>query len=188
MRSLPVSITTPCLAFSTSIWMIPERVLRIGSHYCLILANMIFSLSVACSSTRKTKGVFEKPIRISVIAGQSVIRFTDISRFLSTIAVSGLACVVDRPGYDARYRDKYGRRLWHLCQTAFSIVVERAAKFALANLWPMAIAGYDQGNRAHVLLKSAGRLIESRVPEAQWPELATKYSCFELVRRHARGS
>ena len=42
----------------------------------------------------------------------------------------GLACVVDRPGYDARYREKYGRRQWHLCQTAFSIVVERAAKYA----------------------------------------------------------
>src|SRR5882757_7551137 len=151
----------------------------------------------------------------------------DISRFLTGIRVVGLACVVDRPGYDARYREKYGRRQWHLCQTAFSIVVERAAKFALASgrklrvmpersspgderrirtyfeelrkngppfnmqssslysplgadvlwetlyelrfkrkssplaqiadlyLWPMAIAGYDAGNRAHGLLKSA---------------------------------
>src|SRR5882757_1112212 len=54
----------------------------------------------------------------------------DISRFLTGIRVVGLACVVDRPGYDARYREKYGRRQWHLCQTAFSIVVERAAKYA----------------------------------------------------------
>jgi hypothetical protein len=34
------------------------------------------------------------------------------------------------PGYDARYREKYGRRQWHLGQTAFCIAVERAAKFA----------------------------------------------------------
>ncbi len=61
------------------------------------------------------------------------------------------------------------------------------AQIADLYLWPMAIAGYDRENRAHVLLKSAGRLIESHVPEAQWPELATKYSCFELVRWHTRG-
>lgn len=183
----------------------------------------------------------------------------DVSRFLTTIPVVGLACVVDRPGYDARYREKYGRRQWHLCQTAFSIVVERAAKFALSvgrklrvmpergspaderrirtyfeemrtngppfdrqssspysplcaeelretfyelrfkrkssplaqiadlYLWPMAIAGYDGGNRAHGLLKSAERLIESRLPAEQWAERGTKYSCFEFVRRHQCG-
>jgi hypothetical protein len=42
----------------------------------------------------------------------------DLSRFLTKIDVVGLACVVDRPGYDMRYREKYGRRQWHLCQTA----------------------------------------------------------------------
>ena len=30
----------------------------------------------------------------------------------------------------ARYREKYGRRQWHLCETAFCVVVERAAKYA----------------------------------------------------------
>lgn len=55
----------------------------------------------------------------------------DLTRLLTGIRVSGLACVIDRPGYDDRYRAKYGRRQWHLCQTAFAIVVERAAKHAL---------------------------------------------------------
>jgi hypothetical protein len=54
----------------------------------------------------------------------------DLARLLTSINVLGLACVIDRPGYDARYREKYGRRQWHLCQTAFCIAVERAAKFA----------------------------------------------------------
>lgn len=53
-----------------------------------------------------------------------------LTRMLLSLDVLGVACVIDRPGYDARYREKYGRRQWHLCQTAFSIVVERAAKFA----------------------------------------------------------
>jgi hypothetical protein len=184
----------------------------------------------------------------------------DLSRFLTTIDVVGLACVVDRPGYDARYRERYGRRQWHLCQTAFSIVVERAAKYARDNgrklrvmperssrdderriwtyferlrekgtpfesqssaiyaplhadelcdtlyelrfkgksspmaqvadlyLWPLAIAGYDVGNRAYGLLRTAGRLIESRLPESQWIARGTKYSCFELVHQHMRKS
>ncbi|MGQ0835847.1 MAG: DUF3800 domain-containing protein [Gammaproteobacteria bacterium] len=55
----------------------------------------------------------------------------ELTRFLTRIPVLGLACVIDRPGYDARYREKYGRRAWHLCQTAFAIAVERAAKHAL---------------------------------------------------------
>ncbi|MEA3177779.1 MAG: hypothetical protein QOI59_1302 [Gammaproteobacteria bacterium] len=37
---------------------------------------------------------------------------------------------MDRPGYDRRYREIYPRKMWHLCRTVFSIVVERAAKFA----------------------------------------------------------
>src|SRR3954447_15674252 len=61
------------------------------------------------------------------------------------------------------------------------------AQIADLYLWPIAMAGYDGGNRAYNLLKSAGRLIESHVPDTQWDERATKYSCFELVRRHERG-
>lgn len=44
--------------------------------------------------------------------------------------VVGLACVIDRPGYNARYREKYGRQRWSLCKSAFTISVERAAKYA----------------------------------------------------------
>jgi len=54
----------------------------------------------------------------------------DLTRFVTSADILGISCVIDRPGYDARYRAKYGRRQWHLCQTAFCIVVERAAKFA----------------------------------------------------------
>jgi hypothetical protein len=40
------------------------------------------------------------------------------------------AAVVDRPGYNKRYLEQYGRQRWRLCRTAFNILVERAAKFA----------------------------------------------------------
>lgn len=56
--------------------------------------------------------------------------FEDLSRMLADAPIVGLACVVDRPGYDQRYRVKYGKRRWALCKTAFTIACERAAKFA----------------------------------------------------------
>jgi hypothetical protein len=180
----------------------------------------------------------------------------DLTRFLTRINVLGLACVIDRPGYDARYRSKYGRRQWHLCRTAFCIAVERAAKFARADgrklrvlperscrdderrigryfkelqaqgtpfdpgsssgyrplgadqfqetlheirfkrktspmaqvadlyLWPMVMAGYQDDYRAYAALRDAGRFIETHVTAESHAELATKYSCFELVRKH----
>ena len=182
----------------------------------------------------------------------------DLSRFLTSIDAVGLACVIDRPGYDARYREMYGRRQWHLCQTAFNIVVERAAKYARCRLsklrvlpersnraderriqayferlrtvgapfdrtsssryaplvaselretlcelrfkaktsppvqiadlylWPIALAGYEQQNRAYAILRDAGRLIECHLSECNWAELGTKYSCFDLVHRQGR--
>ena len=56
--------------------------------------------------------------------------FRELERVLLPIHVLGLACVIDRPGYNARYEEKYGRMRWSLCKSAFSILVERAAKYA----------------------------------------------------------
>jgi hypothetical protein len=49
---------------------------------------------------------------------------------LEKSAIIGIACVIDRPGYNYRYREKYGRQRWSLCKTAFTVLVERAAKYA----------------------------------------------------------
>jgi hypothetical protein len=57
----------------------------------------------------------------------------DLGDMLLTVPVIGHACVVDRPGYNERYRAKYGRQTWMLCRTAFAVVVERAAKHARTN-------------------------------------------------------
>lgn len=185
---------------------------------------------------------------------------SDLSRTLLSLEILGLACVIDRPGYDARYREQYDHRQWHLCQTAFAIAVERAAKYArnidrrlrvlpertsktdddrliryyddlrtigppfaktssaryspltatefsetlleirfktksspmaqVADLylWPIALAGYAPRNRPYVALQSAGRLIESRLSAPQIETGGSKYSCFELVSGHRRGS
>ncbi len=55
----------------------------------------------------------------------------DLTATVVGLPLLALACVVDRDGYNRRYLDAYGPRRWKLCKTAFSIAVERAAKFAL---------------------------------------------------------
>lgn len=53
----------------------------------------------------------------------------DLSRTLLSLPVIGLACVIDRPGYNARYSAQYSKeQRWSLCKTAFAIAVERATK------------------------------------------------------------
>ncbi len=53
----------------------------------------------------------------------------DVEALATHPSLTAIACVIDRPGYNDRYRAKYGRERWSLCKTAFTIVVERAAKF-----------------------------------------------------------
>ncbi|MBC8070093.1 MAG: DUF3800 domain-containing protein [Deltaproteobacteria bacterium] len=54
----------------------------------------------------------------------------DLTALMTMNELTVIGAVVDRPGYNARYQVAYGEQRWSLCRTAFSIVVERAMKFA----------------------------------------------------------
>lgn len=56
--------------------------------------------------------------------------YEELYHLLKAVPVLGLACVIDRPGYNARYKEIHGLDRWLLCKTAFSVSVERAAKYA----------------------------------------------------------
>jgi hypothetical protein len=56
--------------------------------------------------------------------------YAALQTFLLNLPLVGLACVIDRAGYDNRYEDEYEKDRWSLCKTAFTIAVERAAKYA----------------------------------------------------------
>jgi len=56
--------------------------------------------------------------------------FADIGALVTSSELTATACVIDRPGYNHRYRERYGQSRWLLCKTAFTVVVERSAKFA----------------------------------------------------------
>ncbi|HBN22615.1 MAG TPA: DUF3800 domain-containing protein [Holosporales bacterium] len=55
--------------------------------------------------------------------------YEELYQLMAQMPVIGFASVIDRPGYKTRY-DVYGDKKWLLCKTAFSTVVERAAKYA----------------------------------------------------------
>lgn len=69
-----------------------------------------------------------------------------LEEFLLSLPIVTLACVVNRPGYVARYKARYKERLWLMCKTAFSILTERAAKFA-----------DDNGGKLEIYYEGAGR-------------------------------
>lgn len=59
--------------------------------------------------------------------------YNSLGDLLVNIPVLGIACVIDRLGYNTKYRAKYGTRRWALCKTAFNIVAERSAKYSFEN-------------------------------------------------------
>lgn len=59
--------------------------------------------------------------------------FQDLDHLVTNFPGVGMACVIDRPGYHDRYFEKFGRQRWQLCKTAFTVICERAAKYAAQN-------------------------------------------------------
>ncbi|WP_309662113.1 DUF3800 domain-containing protein [Sphingomonas sp.] len=63
-------------------------------------------------------------------AGRAARFHAELAEMLLEIPVVGIACVIDRPGYNGRYKEQYGEDRWLMCKTAYSILIERAAKHA----------------------------------------------------------
>jgi hypothetical protein len=64
---------------------------------------------------------------------------------LLTLPIIGIAAVVHRPGYVERYKDIYKDRIWMMSKTAYSVLIERSAKYARA-----------QGRTLRVFFEGAG--------------------------------
>lgn len=79
--------------------------------------------------------------------------WADYHDFLAGLPVTGMACVVHRPGYLARgYGRGEGQAKWDLCKSAFNIVVERSAKYAA-----------DQGRRLKVVFERSDKDTDHRM-------------------------
>lgn len=53
---------------------------------------------------------------------------SELEEFLISLPLIGFASVVYRPGYNERYKEKYGDKRWWMCRTAYITLIERVAK------------------------------------------------------------
>lgn len=80
-----------------------------------------------------------------------------LNTFIIEAPIYATACVIDRPGYDKRYRSRYGNDRWQLCKSAYSILIERSAKFAASQSCKLAVYVEHTGKRENTLLKQYHR-------------------------------
>ena len=69
----------------------------------------------------------------------------ELEEFLVNLPVMGIAAIIHRPGYVARYAEQYEGSPWRMDKTAFSILIERSAKYARS-----------KGRRLRVFYERAG--------------------------------
>ena len=69
-----------------------------------------------------------------------------LNDFLVGLPVVGIGAIIHRPGYVERYSSRYGGRPWRMDKTAFSILIERSAKYAR---W--------RGRRLRVFFEESGK-------------------------------
>jgi len=76
------------------------------------------------------------------------------------LPVIGNACVIDRPGYVARYSRLYAPP-WTLCKTAYAILIERSAKFARAHGKRLKVFYEEAGEKEDRDLEEYTRLLKA---------------------------
>ncbi len=90
---------------------------------------------------------------------------TELNDLLLSLPIIGIACVIDRPAYVARYKEQH-EKLWFMCKTAFTVLIERSAKFA-----------DEQGRKLEIYFEETGKK-EDRDITAYMRELKTIGSPF----------
>ena len=92
---------------------------------------------------------------------------SDLEAMLLSLPIVGLACVIDRPGYNKRYSERYGRKNGCCVRRLSNISVEQATKFAMAN---------DRKLRVYVERCSK---FEDKVLEGYYSNLRNYGNCFD---------
>jgi hypothetical protein len=72
--------------------------------------------------------------------------FKDLENFVLNAPIMSISCVIDRPGYVARYAEKHPKP-WLLCQTAFAILIERATKYVRTQMGQLEVFFEEAGMR-----------------------------------------
>jgi hypothetical protein len=81
--------------------------------------------------------------------------YEELYQLMAGLPAFGFGCVVDRPSYNARYLKMYdASKRWLLCKSAFSISVERAAKYV-----------HSRGGRLRVYVEKSDKKTDRRMKE-----------------------
>jgi hypothetical protein len=70
----------------------------------------------------------------------------DLEDMLLSLPILGIAAIVHRPGYVERYKELYRDRIWMMSKTAYSVLIERSAKYA-----------HSKNRKLRVFFEGAGR-------------------------------
>lgn len=88
--------------------------------------------------------------------------YSDLQKLLSEQPIIGIAAVVHRPGYVARYKEKHADKLWLMDKTAYAILIERSAKYAIS-----------LGLKLRVFFEGAGEREDKAIRECHSALIAT---------------
>jgi hypothetical protein len=103
--------------------------IRVRDAHTRFCASWNFSAPL---HSQEIRGRTENFTWLAALSGPELGRFMrELGALVTLPELTAIACVIDRPGYNDRYAQQYAGQRWLLCKTAFSVVVERAAKFAL---------------------------------------------------------
>jgi Protein of unknown function (DUF3800) len=85
----------------------------------------------------------------------------DLTSTISSLPITVHACVVSRQGYLDRYLDQYGEDTWEMMKSAFSILVERAAKYVADSDESIMIYYEKAGKKEDALIEGYFRSIRT---------------------------
>jgi len=80
-----------------------------------------------------------------------------LNEFLVSLPIVATAVIIHRPGYFARYLSQHQHDLWQMDKTAYSILIERAAKFADMHGRKLEVFFEQTGKREDRALKQYGK-------------------------------
>ncbi len=78
---------------------------------------------------------------------------TDLHGTVCSVPMLGLGCVIHRDNYNDRYKEAYAHNRWKMCKTAFTITLERAARYALSKDRKLRVFMEACGKKENKLLK-----------------------------------
>jgi len=129
------------------------------------IPNIIFQHKEFCREWNVTVPLHSYEIR-NATKGFSWIGKTDeikyrfwraVGDFLIDLPVVAFATVVDRSGYNIKFKDKYQNARWMMCKTTFAILVERVAKYVIAQNATFEIFFEGSTKRENNLLVNYGK-------------------------------